>query len=458
MEVEVKYNQSLIDVAIEHLGSAEMALDIALLNGISLTDVLVPGTSLLLPEVRKTINTEALPVTAAVTEASLLQLLTAHTAIMGGAVAGHVRNGGNVRVDPEGRMWVTFPDYVTNWDDIEGKPTEFPPSAHNHDWSAIDNKPIAYPPSAHTHTDLGSKFSIVGYISPLSTFNTNSIACSNTLDFSIAQSKTTNGIRITSQNNNGSYSHTDIVTISACIVIYIPVSDEYWAIETPASATKIYRISRSSKTLLETITVDVSSSTRQFFEYANGYVYYCTGSQIVQMNIISRTKKYYSVASCNTCFPFTHNSVNYLYVAGNIVGIALNENMEFVQNINTASSSWKQAVTYYKNKLYVGIDGGWFNLIADLTSFPNNVSTSVGFSGISSLWMITVGEYIIARSPDYSQYLLYKDDILIGFINNGNCWYTAAIGYNHCYNAARKELYMNLLDVHKNVVITKVNI
>jgi hypothetical protein len=132
MEVEVKYNQSIIDIAIEHLGSAEMALDIALLNGISITDVLVPGTSLLLPEVRKTINTEALPVVAPVTEASLLGLLTAHTAIMGGAVAGHVRNGGNVSVDGAGRMWVTFPEYVTNWDDIEGIPSTFPPSAHSH--------------------------------------------------------------------------------------------------------------------------------------------------------------------------------------------------------------------------------------------------------------------------------------------------------------------------------------
>ena len=108
MEEIVKNNQSLIDVAIEHLGSAELAIDIALLNGISLTDALEPGTSLLLPET-KTTTPEALPVAATVTEASLLQLLTAHSAIMGGAVSGHVRNGGNVTIDQNGRMWADIP-------------------------------------------------------------------------------------------------------------------------------------------------------------------------------------------------------------------------------------------------------------------------------------------------------------------------------------------------------------
>lgn len=139
MEAIVKNNQSLIDIAIEALGSAELALDIALLNGISLTDVLEPGTSLLLPDAKPATSTSTVPVVATVTEASLLQLLTAHSAIMGGAVAGHVRNGGDVKIDNEGRMWVEL-------------------LSDNPDWDSIDNKPLSFPPAAHTHQNLVSPF------------------------------------------------------------------------------------------------------------------------------------------------------------------------------------------------------------------------------------------------------------------------------------------------------------
>jgi hypothetical protein len=148
MEAIVKNNQSLVDLAIEYLGDASAAPDIALLNGISLTDVLEPGTSLLLPEAKAT-TSEALPVAAPVTEASLLQLLTAHTAIMGGAVAGHVRNGGDVRIDPTGRMWVALLSDHADWANIDNKPLTFPPSLHTHAWSGITDKPLLFPPSAH---------------------------------------------------------------------------------------------------------------------------------------------------------------------------------------------------------------------------------------------------------------------------------------------------------------------
>lgn len=157
MEVEVKYNQSIIDVAIEHLGSAELALDIALLNGISLTDVLVPGTSLLLPEVKPQANTEALPVVAPVTSASLLGLLTAHTAIMGGAVAGHVRNGGDVRIDPEGRMWVELISDHPDWANIDNKPLTFPPSAHGHMWAEIIDPPSVPPQVQSNMSQMNSE-------------------------------------------------------------------------------------------------------------------------------------------------------------------------------------------------------------------------------------------------------------------------------------------------------------
>jgi hypothetical protein len=151
MEVIVKNNQSLIDVAIEHLGSAFYAVDIALLNGISLTEVLTPGMVLLMPDSTPATSVDTLPTIAPITEPGLLAMLSAHAAIIGGATAGHVRNGGNVTVDGAGRMWVTFPEYVTNWDDIEGVPSSFPPSSHNQDWSTIDNKPTTFAPSEHSH-------------------------------------------------------------------------------------------------------------------------------------------------------------------------------------------------------------------------------------------------------------------------------------------------------------------
>ncbi len=37
------------------------------------------------------------------------------------------------------------------WDDIDGKPTEFPPSAHQQGWDTITGKPSEYPPEAHGH-------------------------------------------------------------------------------------------------------------------------------------------------------------------------------------------------------------------------------------------------------------------------------------------------------------------
>ena len=41
---------------------------------------------------------------------------------------------------------------ASTWDEITGKPTEFPPEAHNQDWSTITNTPSKYPPEDHTIT------------------------------------------------------------------------------------------------------------------------------------------------------------------------------------------------------------------------------------------------------------------------------------------------------------------
>ena len=48
-------------------------------------------------------------------------------------------------------LWaeVVIPD--TSWDSITGKPTEFPPEAHDQGWDTITGKPADYPPSAHNH-------------------------------------------------------------------------------------------------------------------------------------------------------------------------------------------------------------------------------------------------------------------------------------------------------------------
>ena len=53
MTTQPKNRQNLIDVALEHCGTFEAAMQMALLNGISLTDDLEPGVSLLTPEVEK---------------------------------------------------------------------------------------------------------------------------------------------------------------------------------------------------------------------------------------------------------------------------------------------------------------------------------------------------------------------------------------------------------------------
>lgn len=50
MEVTVKDGQTLADVAVQECGTWEAALDIALKNGVSLTDSQAAGTRLRLPD------------------------------------------------------------------------------------------------------------------------------------------------------------------------------------------------------------------------------------------------------------------------------------------------------------------------------------------------------------------------------------------------------------------------
>jgi hypothetical protein len=48
--------------------------------------------------------------------------------------------------------WNASSGAASTWDELTGKPTEFPPEAHNQDWSTITNTPSEYPPEDHTHS------------------------------------------------------------------------------------------------------------------------------------------------------------------------------------------------------------------------------------------------------------------------------------------------------------------
>ena len=50
--MKVAQGQTLIDIAIQECGSAESAIDIAVANGISVTDELTPGTELIIPSIK----------------------------------------------------------------------------------------------------------------------------------------------------------------------------------------------------------------------------------------------------------------------------------------------------------------------------------------------------------------------------------------------------------------------
>lgn len=40
---------------------------------------------------------------------------------------------------------------AVEWADVNGKPTQFAPTAHVHSWSEINQKPTQFAPAAHTH-------------------------------------------------------------------------------------------------------------------------------------------------------------------------------------------------------------------------------------------------------------------------------------------------------------------
>lgn len=54
MKIKVQHNQTLFDIALHHLGNISYAMDIALKNNISMTDDLVVGAEIELPEIETT--------------------------------------------------------------------------------------------------------------------------------------------------------------------------------------------------------------------------------------------------------------------------------------------------------------------------------------------------------------------------------------------------------------------
>lgn len=52
MEVKVLEDQSLFDLAVQACGSVESVFDVASLNGMAITDILIPGSAISVPDFR----------------------------------------------------------------------------------------------------------------------------------------------------------------------------------------------------------------------------------------------------------------------------------------------------------------------------------------------------------------------------------------------------------------------
>lgn len=90
-------------------------------------------------------------------------------------VNGKIELNGEVTKDGEEVDFGGGESAPPKWSDIQGKPSTFPPSTHNHDnlyysksevddmisggseptsWNDIEEKPSTFPPSTHNHNDL----------------------------------------------------------------------------------------------------------------------------------------------------------------------------------------------------------------------------------------------------------------------------------------------------------------
>lgn len=161
--IKATENQTFVDLSIKYTGTADNAFLIASLNNMSVSDYLVAGMDIMVPitETNAVIKAEAISQNIEPTPAGVLSALVKHiNTIATKNQLGHVRGGGNVKIDAEGRMWVELLSDNLDWDDITNKPALFSPSAHSQDWSTILHKPESFPPSQHTHLDLTSPFEL----------------------------------------------------------------------------------------------------------------------------------------------------------------------------------------------------------------------------------------------------------------------------------------------------------
>lgn len=54
MTIKVQHNQSLIDLSIQMFGGIEGAVDLAIANGLPITEELIPGMEIIVPEYKET--------------------------------------------------------------------------------------------------------------------------------------------------------------------------------------------------------------------------------------------------------------------------------------------------------------------------------------------------------------------------------------------------------------------
>lgn len=79
----------------------------------------------------------------------------------------------------------TYPPSSHNhtWDSVQSKPSTFPPSSHSHSWDSVTDKPSTFSPSSHSHSwdsVTGKPSNLVKVLSKTYTASTNSNGNANT--------------------------------------------------------------------------------------------------------------------------------------------------------------------------------------------------------------------------------------------------------------------------------------
>lgn len=78
--------------------------------------------------------------------------LRAKTTDVNTALAGKANTSHSHTIAQVTGLQAALDDTAADWDDLSGKPTSFPPSAHSHAWSEITSKPTTFAPATHSHS------------------------------------------------------------------------------------------------------------------------------------------------------------------------------------------------------------------------------------------------------------------------------------------------------------------